>query len=677
MIALKPLSRIPTTILCLCLLNNLCSAQDKAKNTFGKVSVVDFTSPLNSAVVTSSSSAVILSDEGAVNFVGNKKGWFSHVYKRRTRIRILDKKALDIATVHVMFYAAGDDPEKISDIQAIAYNFENGQLTQMVLAPKDIFEEKLDKEYSEKRFSVPGAKEGSIIEYTYTITSDYGLPSWRFQWVDQPCLFSEFKVEIPQTMVYVFVRQGIHPFAVDKGSEGKAAYRVSEQRDASYTTSESNLTVSANTVKHDWVMKDVPAFGSEHFLTTAANYIDKIDFQLSKTYDGQDFHDRSNNWANATETLLNREDFGQPLNEDNEWLDASLARITAGTNNPLDEARAIYYYVSRHFTCTDHQDPYIKTNLRDVVKKNSGTVGDVNLLLVSMLRRHRLNADPVLLSTREHGFNLASYPILQRLNYVIARLRIDGHVYYLDAAHPQLGFGQLAGNCYNGHARVISKQDSCSLWFWADSLKESKQTMVIMTNTDKGVEGFWQSTPGEQESYEVRREVSANGQEKLFKDIQTAYGNDIEVTAGGIDSLDQPENPVKIHYEFALKGATGETILYLNPIMGDGWHENPFKAADRKYPVEMPYAMDDIYTLSMYIPKGYAVEELPKSTRVAFNGDQGSFEYLVQQSADQIQLRCRLKLNKASFQPEDYSTLRDFFAYVVKKENEQIVLKKK
>jgi hypothetical protein len=34
-------------------------------------------------------------------------------------------------------------------------------------------------------------------------------------------------------------------------------------------------------------------------------------------------------------------------------------------------------------------------------------------------------------------------------------------------------------------------------------------------------------------------------------------------------------------------------------------------------------------------------------------------------------------MNKAWFAPEEYSSLRDFFGFVVKKENEQIVLKKK
>jgi hypothetical protein len=33
-------------------------------------------------------------------------------------------------------------------------------------------------------------------------------------------------------------------------------------------------------------------------------------------------------------------------------------------------------------------------------------------------------------------------------------------------------------------------------------------------------------------------------------------------------------------------------------------------------------------------------------------------------------------LNKATFDPEDYETLRNFFAFVVEKEGEQIVFKK-
>jgi len=78
----------------------------------------------------------------------------------------------------------------------------------------------------------------------------------------------------------------------------------------------------------------------------------------------------------------------------------------------------------------------------------------------------------------------------------------------------------------------------------------------------------------------------------------------------------------------------------------------------------------------MDIPTGYKVDELPKSARVTLNGSDGMFEYLIQQDGDHVQLRCRTKLNKATFEPEDYETLRNFFAFIVEKQGEQIVFKK-
>jgi hypothetical protein len=78
----------------------------------------------------------------------------------------------------------------------------------------------------------------------------------------------------------------------------------------------------------------------------------------------------------------------------------------------------------------------------------------------------------------------------------------------------------------------------------------------------------------------------------------------------------------------------------------------------------------------MEIPKGYKVDEIPKSTRVKLNENDGMFEYLVSASNGRIQLRSKLAMNKATFAPDDYETLREFFGHIVKKHAEQIVFKK-
>ena len=112
-------------------------------------------------------------------------------------------------------------------------------------------------------------------------------------------------------------------------------------------------------------------------------------------------------------------------------------------------------------------------------------------------------------------------------------------------------------------------------------------------------------------------------------------------------------------------------------MMSEAYKENPFKAAERVYPVEMPYGFDETYVLNMDIPAGYVIDEVPKSTKVTFNGDEGFFEYLIAKDDNGLQFRSRIQLKKANFKPEDYATLRDFFAFIVKKQSEQIVFKKK
>jgi hypothetical protein len=80
----------------------------------------------------------------------------------------------------------------------------------------------------------------------------------------------------------------------------------------------------------------------------------------------------------------------------------------------------------------------------------------------------------------------------------------------------------------------------------------------------------------------------------------------------------------------------------------------------------------------MIIPDGYVIDELPKSIIVKLNeaGD-GQFEYRIAESGGTISMRSRIQLKRAYYKPAEYEMLREFFNLVVKKHNEQIVLKKK
>ncbi|HYM93626.1 MAG TPA: DUF3858 domain-containing protein, partial [Chitinophagaceae bacterium] len=338
--------------------------------------------------------------------------------------------------------------------------------------------------------------------------------------------------------------------------------------------------------------------------------------------------------------------------------------------------KRIYAYVRDNITCTSYSAKYLDQSLKSLLKTRNGTVAEINLLLIAMLKYANISADPVILSTRTHGYINPVYPLNERFNYVICLTHPAGKDILLDASQPRLGFGRLTPDCYNGQARIVNSE-ATPLILSADSLSEQKVTSVLMNTDEKGnITGTFTQMPGYYESHSMREEIKEKGKDGFFQALKKNYGQDIDLANLKIDSLDNLEQNINIGYDFTMSGENGEEI-YLNPMLGEAYKQNPFKSAQRFYPVEMPYTMDETYIFSMIVPDGYKVDELPKSTVVKFNeeGD-GQFEYLISESGGTISLRSRIIIKRTLFQPDEYDTLREFFNFIVKKQNEQIVLKK-
>jgi hypothetical protein len=650
--------------------------QDKLSVKFGKITPADFN--LSTQKYDSGAEAVVIADVGSSAFIGNNKGWFSLEFRHTKRIKILSKTGFEAATVTIPLFFDGDDIEKLQNLKAVTYNMENGHVVETKLDDKSLFTEKLNKNLVLKKFTFPAVKEGSIIEYSYLQTSDFlrNLQPWEFQ-SEYPCLWSEYKVDIPDFFNYVFLSQGHVPFSVDTASATHDYFRLMIPGGAERNEM---VNLSASVVSHLWIMKNIPALKEEKFTTTLRNHISKIEFQLSQyRFPDEPIKNVMTSWFSVSESLMDDEDFGADLGKPNSWLTEDLKAITKGASTPREKAEKIYDWVRDNCTCTDHDARFLSNPIKTIFKNKSGNVADLNLLLDAMLKHENIEVDPVLLSTRDHGFTHSIYPLMNRYNYVICRAIIDSVAYLLDASQPWLGFAHLPGYCYNGQARVINKSMPIIVNLNAGDISESKTTMVFIANDGKGgLSGSYQSVPGYFESSSIRQKVRDKGEKDYFSTVQSAYSGGIQIANTEIDSVKLPTNPVKVSYDFSVPHDTTEDIVYFNPILAtETYKENPFKAATRTYPVEIPYAMDETYILNMDVPAGYKIEELPKSTKVLFNTDEGYFEYIVQKDENNIQLRSRVKLLKADFKPDDYAVLRDFFAFVVKKQSEQFVFKKK
>lgn len=649
---------------------------DESAIKFGEVTLSDFDPELHS--FDSTADAVILYDKGYSYFKENKNGWFTLIFERHQRIKVLNKNGMDAGNFIIPQYKSGKSEELIEQLKAITFNVENGEIVATPLSEKEIFKDQVNKTYNLTKFGMPNVKEGSIIDVTYTVHSTFlfNLRSWEFQG-KYPRVHSEYTTKIPSFFIYVMLRQGFVPFHDRIEKSSFKTYTIKPDRETA-SQSATFYSVPSDDKETRWIMKNVPALKPEPYTTTIDNYVAKISFQLKEyRFPGNDPYPIMTSWPKFAEQLLNDDEFGGYFAKNNGWLNDEVKTITSGATNDLEKAQALFAYWRNKFNVSSSAGKYMTDNPKNIWKTAKGNPADANIVLTLMLRSAGLKADPVLMSTRENGFTNDDFPLVNQYNYVVSLVEIDGKFYYLDATNPFLGFGHLPLECYNGHARIIQSLPM-PVYLESDSLKENK---TIIINYFSGDQNAWKGTVktkmGYYESLSLREKLKNEGQDRFEKDLKKAQPMDVEIEDVVIENLKNFEEPINTSFSIDFGAMKEVDIIYLNPLAGEQTKENPFAAADRKYPVEMPYSFRETIISNVHVPEGYEVDEMPKSTRVKLEGNAGIFEYIIQNQNGLIQLRCVLDIKKANFAPEEYSLLRDFFTYVVNKQGEQIVLKKK
>jgi hypothetical protein len=632
-------------------------------------------------------SAVVLMDYGRATFKYSESSNFQIVFTGYKRIKILKKDAYDLANIKIpSYYINGNERERINDIKGFTYNMQNGVLEKSKLEKDAIFEEKKDGNWNYKKFAMPNVKEGSVIEYQYELVSDFlfNMPTWYFQGV-HPVMHSEYVTEIPEYFNYVKNSQTYDPFTEHKTDEKNGSITF-----ATKTRSEGNVTQTSvdydkleYRIKVDrWVMKDIPAFKNERFITSYGDCINKIEFQLASIqYPQQPLKSVMDSWEILVEKLLNNESYGGYLDKHSPIKDIVAAQI-AGKTTAKEKMDAIYNYVKNNIRYNDDDGIYTDHKMKDVIEKKTGSSAEINLLLIAMLREAGLEAHPILLSTRMHGKINTAYPILNKFNYSIAYVNFDNEEHLLDATDPMRPVDMLPEYALSEQGLLIIKKDQFG---WANLLNRYKSSKMVYAKLELGadgkIKGQMDFTLNGYEAIDARRDLGKK-EEKTSENEGETQSEESEYSKMKVsfENLNDYEKPLKgkANYENTEFADVAGDKIYLNPMLGFKMKENPLKLEDRKFPVDFAYPFEETYYLNFTIPEGYVVEEMPQPVRTMFEDKTIKFDYLVNnQIANMVQIVCKFSTTRAIFQAEEYKHLKDFFAKVVSKQNEQIVLKKK
>ena len=659
---------LPLYVLLFFSFHNL-TAQVKAK--FGKVSKAEL--EMTSYEQDTSAHAVVLFDIGYSKIEYDKmgdKGW-QVITDRHVRIKIFDKSGFEWGDVEIPLYEDGRQEEKTLAIKAMTYNLTDGNVEKIKLEKKDVFEEKITKNRRKKKFAMPGIKEGSIIEYKYSVVSDfvYSFQDWTFQ-SSIPVQWSEFTGEIPDYFFYnkTFKGYDFGEMVINDETSMGGGIDFGGNRRIDYTCN----------VYH-YGYKNIPAFKLEAYSTTPRNYVSRLEFELSSyNMPGQMTQSFNRSWEGINTNLLTSDYFGGQLNKARA-VEGLSTNVAAGLSSKVEIIGALYEYVKKNISWDGKYSMYPTEPLNKALKESKGNSADVNFILINMLKAVGIEAHPVLVSTRAHGFINLAHPSISQFNHVIAAAVIDGKYLMMDACHSLLPASILHPNDLNGKGRLIQKGGST--WVNIDAGAKYKEvTQATLNLKESGeLEGTVKNLYQDYAAYVLRRSISKEGgEEKYVEKMQSDYEG-LAVNTHTFNDLDNVYKRVTCNFDVNIsdKVIDGGDLMYLNPMLVYGVEENPFKLEDRKYPVDYSFPIEKTYSFQIKIPEGYVVEEVPEPMNISLEGKAAQFTYSLNASENLLQLTSRLRINKALFPSTEYAALKEFYNIIVDKHATQVVLRKK
>ncbi len=647
--------KISILILSLCFSSAITAQKKKDKNQnlpdFGKIEKADL--EMKECNFDAKAEAMILLDDGLLEFAIPS----GMELKRRVRIKILNNKGLDWANVHLPYKTDGSR-QNITDIEAQTYNVDaNGNIVTIKVDKSLIYNKKINKKISERVFTFPDVKVGSVIEYRFKHYG-IGLIDWYFQ-RSIPVRYSHFITDFPNEIEVSSI-----PFCVNK-------YEY---------TSEQNWR---NVKKYS--MSNIPAFRDEPFILNEDYYRDRLETKVTAFNINGKRENRLVNWVQVIKYLMEDEDFGVQIKKNiprTADLDEKLKTVTG----PYEKMKTVYKYVQDNMEWNEYTGIWALDGVKSAWKDKKGTAGEINLILVNLLKDAGLNVHPILVSSHDNGIvnaaDAGTYesPGFLQFNKVLAYVNINDAIYVLDATQKNNPVNLIPADVLLTEGLVIEKIDTYE-WGWKTLWKDdlvAKNIVFIKGEIDEK-----RKLKGEASilSYDYARlsrlPAAKKGKDKYLEKFITESNPGIMVNEVTFENLESDSLPLiqKLKFDESLNKA-GEYAYFSTNIL-TGLEKNPFVADNRFSDVFFGYKQHYTILGTYTIPEGFELGELPKNIKMIMPDTSITISRVSQVTQNTLQTKIELKFQKPVYTAEEYAFLQEFYQRLFELLNEQFVVRKK
>lgn len=584
---------------------------------------------------------------------------YNIITKYKKKVKILKPDGYQYATIKIYLRKGKNKYEKISDIKATSYFKTDGEVEVVELQKDHIFREKVNDSYDAVTFTLPNIKTGSVFTYSYTLDSPYifNYHEWEFQEAI-PKLYSEYKTSIPANYNYNIKLVGLQKLDVNTSELERECFTYG--------------TAKADCAKYFYVMKNIPAFVEEDYMTAKENYLSKIEYELTqvKYFDGR-VDNITKGWKDA-EREIKLMSLGRELRKSSSVKEL-LSETVLEEQDLLKKTKKIVEYVQQNYIWNGEYSLFHDVSVKKIIKEKSGNIGSINCLLHNLLKENGIEVYPVLVSTRNNGLPTKLFPVLSEFNYLLVRVMLEGKEYLLDASDAYLSFGQIPFRCLNSYGRQIDFKKG-SKWVSLNPKKRSAiyKSLNLKFTSATEVTGFLKTGYTGYHALPKKKEYYPNPESYKRKLEDGTLGFEIiKHTLKSEDIADEKfEELIELKKNFQIEMENG---IYLDPFFFKFYSTNPFKLQNRTYPVDFGYKDSYYYTISLDVGEFYQIGALPKSYVLSLPERKAIVNFNTKVLGTKINLIFKLDFKESVYAPVLYEGLKKIMEKAVETQLNSII----
>ena len=620
-------------------------AQDKIP-AFGKIDKTQL--EMKDCDFDAGAEALILLDVGDIKFTYIQGGGWESESVYRMRVKVFKASALNRAEITIPYYSKSGR-EYISGISGISFNLDAaGNMTETILEKNAVFDKKIDKEYSEVSFALPDVRIGTVFEYKYKLLrKSFGyIPPWQFQ-QRVPVKYSAYKITIPA--YFHFSVQATQRQQIEKKDEKSAG-------------------------EGTWyIMRNIPGLKDEPYSTGIKNYLQRIEFQLSKIESPSFYQEYRNTWPKIASELLEDEDFGLAIKKNIRGTEDLTSQV-ANANSRKEKIKIVYNYVQSNMQWNQAYSKYSERGIKDAWDKKNGNITDINFILIRFLRDAGIDAHPLLASTKDNGPINIGYPFLNQFNCVLAYVKDENTSYVMNAADKFNSFDLVPYDVLYTNGLLVREHDVRLISLNSD--RNYKNIIGLTAYVDAGGQLTGQATI-QSTGYAKNIRLSTYKENKLKEIFENNIGIDIKVDSLVVNNEKDEILPLEQKFNFNANLQQAGAYSFLPYALFTGIGKNPFIEESRVMDVDFDFPKSYIVFGTYYLTNDYIVNTLPKNTRMIMPDTSISLTRVMQVEENMISFKFTLDIKTPGYDAASYPYVKEFFKKMYAILDERIVLQKK